>query len=54
MPPISVVYSSLYGAEETACKPTGSNAISNATGVRLRRIPFRKERVLAALKTARV
>ncbi|MGE0404789.1 MAG: molybdopterin cofactor-binding domain-containing protein [Candidatus Korobacteraceae bacterium] len=46
-----------YGAGETACKPTlaaVANAIYDATGVRLRRIPFRKERVLAALKAARV
>jgi CO/xanthine dehydrogenase Mo-binding subunit len=31
-----------------------ANAIHDATGVRLRRIPFRDGRVLAALKTARV
>jgi CO/xanthine dehydrogenase Mo-binding subunit len=30
------------------------NAIFDATGVRLRRVPFRNARVLAALKTARV
>jgi CO/xanthine dehydrogenase Mo-binding subunit len=29
------------------------NAIYDATGVRLRRVPFRAARVLAALKTAR-
>ena len=42
-----------YGAGEAACKPllaAVGNAIYDATGVRLRRIPFRKERVLAALK----
>jgi len=46
-----------YGAGETVCKPTLAaiaNAIFDATGVRLRRVPFRNERVLAALKTARV
>jgi nicotinate dehydrogenase subunit B len=46
-----------YGAGETVCKPTlaaVANAIYDATGVRLRRIPFRDERVLAALKTAGV
>jgi CO/xanthine dehydrogenase Mo-binding subunit len=46
-----------YGAGETMLKPTLAaiaNAIFDATGVRLRRIPFRNERVLAALKTARV
>ena len=31
-----------------------ANAIYDATGVRLRRVPFRKERVLAALNAARV
>jgi len=31
-----------------------SNAIYDATGVRIRRAPFRDARVLAALKTARV
>jgi CO/xanthine dehydrogenase Mo-binding subunit len=42
-----------YGAGETVCKPTiaaVANAIFDATGVRLRRVPFRPERVLAALK----
>jgi CO/xanthine dehydrogenase Mo-binding subunit len=42
-----------YGAGETVCKPlmaTIANAIYDATGVRLRRVPFRKERVLAALR----
>jgi nicotinate dehydrogenase subunit B len=46
-----------YGAGETVCKPTlaaVANAIYDATGVRFRRIPFRDERVLAALKTAGV
>lgn len=42
-----------YGAGETICKPTlaaVANAIFDATGVRLRRIPFRPDRVLAALQ----
>jgi nicotinate dehydrogenase subunit B len=46
-----------YGAGETSCKPTlaaVANAIYDATGVRLRRVPFRDARVLAALKAARV
>jgi CO/xanthine dehydrogenase Mo-binding subunit len=46
-----------YGAGETMCKPlmaAVANAIFDATGVRLRRVPFRAARVLAALKTARV
>jgi CO/xanthine dehydrogenase Mo-binding subunit len=46
-----------YGAGEAACKPmlaAVANAIYDATGVRLRRIPFRPERVLAALKAARM
>src|SRR5207253_8622997 len=46
-----------YGAGETMCKPmiaAIANAIYDATGVRLRRVPFRDVRVLAALKTARV
>ncbi len=46
-----------YGAGEAACKPmlaAVANAIYDATGVRLRRIPFRAPRVLAALKTAQV
>src|SRR5688572_22534925 len=46
-----------YGAGETVCKPTiaaVANAIYDATGVRLRRVPFRDARVLAALKAARV
>jgi CO/xanthine dehydrogenase Mo-binding subunit len=43
-----------YGAGEATCKPTlaaVANAIFDATGVRLRRVPFRKERVLAALQS---
>ena len=43
-----------YGAGETVCKPllaAVANAIFDATGVRLRRVPFRPARVLAALKT---
>jgi CO/xanthine dehydrogenase Mo-binding subunit len=46
-----------YGAGEAACKPTiaaVANAIYDATGVRLRRVPFRDERVLAGLKAAGV
>ena len=46
-----------YGAGETVCKPTlaaVANAIYDATGVRLRRVPFRDARVLTALKAARV
>jgi CO/xanthine dehydrogenase Mo-binding subunit len=46
-----------YGAGETSCKPllaAVANAIYDATGVRLRRVPFRDGRVLAALKAARV
>ena len=46
-----------YGAGETACKPllaAVANAIFDATGVRLRRIPFRDQRVLAALKAAQL
>jgi CO/xanthine dehydrogenase Mo-binding subunit len=46
-----------YGAGETVCKPTLAaiaNAIFDATGVRLRRVPFRNARVLAALKAAGV
>jgi nicotinate dehydrogenase subunit B len=47
----------MYGAGETVCKPlmaTIANAIFDATGVRLRRVPFTPERVLAALKAAGV
>jgi len=46
-----------YGAGETMCKPmiaAVANAIYDATGVRLRRVPFREARVLAALKAANV
>ena len=46
-----------YGAGETVCKPTLAaiaNAVFDATGVRLRRVPFREPRVLAALKSASV
>jgi CO/xanthine dehydrogenase Mo-binding subunit len=46
-----------YGGGETACEPmlaAVANAIYDATGVRLRRIPFRDARVHAALQTARV
>jgi CO/xanthine dehydrogenase Mo-binding subunit len=44
-----------YGAGEAACKPAiaaVANAIYDATGVRIRRAPFRASRVLAALKAA--
>ena len=46
-----------YGAGEAVCKPllaAVGNAIYDATGVRLRRVPFRDERVLAALRAAGV
>jgi CO/xanthine dehydrogenase Mo-binding subunit len=46
-----------YGAGEAACKPmiaAIANAIFDATGVRIRRVPFRNARVLAALKAANV
>jgi CO/xanthine dehydrogenase Mo-binding subunit len=46
-----------YGAGEAACKPliaAIANAIYDATGVRIRRVPFRPQRVLASLKTVRV
>jgi len=45
-----------YGAGEAALKPmlaAIANAIYDATGVRIRRVPFRDARVLAALKAAR-
>jgi CO/xanthine dehydrogenase Mo-binding subunit len=44
-----------YGAGETSHKPVIAaiaNAVYDATGARLRRAPFRKERVLAALRAA--
>ena len=44
-----------YGAGETSHKPmiaAVANAIFDATGVRIRRAPFRKERVLEALRAA--
>jgi CO/xanthine dehydrogenase Mo-binding subunit len=44
-----------YGAGEASHKPViaaVANAIYDATGVRLRRVPFRRERVLAALRAA--
>ncbi|MGC2659064.1 MAG: molybdopterin cofactor-binding domain-containing protein [Bryobacteraceae bacterium] len=44
-----------YGAGEAALKPMLAaigNAIYDATGVRIRRVPFRDDRVLAALKAA--
>jgi CO/xanthine dehydrogenase Mo-binding subunit len=46
-----------YGAGEAACKPmlaAVANAIYDATGVRIRRVPFRDARVLAALKSGPV
>ncbi len=46
-----------YGAGEASHKPViaaVANAVYDATGVRLRRPPFRKERVLAALQAAAV
>jgi nicotinate dehydrogenase subunit B len=46
-----------YGGGETSCKPmlaAIANAIYDATGIRLRRLPFRDARVLAALNAARV
>jgi len=45
-----------YGAGEAALKPmiaAIANAIYDATGVRIRRVPFRDDRVLAALQAAR-
>jgi nicotinate dehydrogenase subunit B len=45
-----------YGAGEAMTKPliaAVANAIHDATGVRLRRVPFRAVRVLAALQAAR-
>src|SRR5215469_890489 len=46
-----------YGAGEASLKPmmaAVANAIYDATGVRIRRVPFRDDRVLAALKAAQV
>jgi nicotinate dehydrogenase subunit B len=46
-----------YGAGEASLKPmlaAIANAIHDATGVRIRRVPFRADRVLAALKAAGV
>ncbi len=46
-----------YGAGEATLKPmlaAIANAIHDATGVRIRRVPFRDDRVLAALKAAGV
>ena len=46
-----------YGAGEASLKPmlaAIANAIYDATGVRIRRVPFRDDRVLAALKSAGV
>ena len=46
-----------YGAGEASLKPTMAaiaNAVFDATGVRIRRVPFRDDRVLAALKAAGV
>ncbi len=44
-----------YGAGEASLKPmlaAIANAIHDASGVRIRRVPFRDDRVLAALKAA--
>jgi nicotinate dehydrogenase subunit B len=46
-----------YGAGEASLKPMLAaigNAIYDATGVRIRRVPFRNDRVLAALKASGV
>ena len=43
-----------YGAGETICKPmlaAVANAIFDATGVRMRRVPFTAARVVASLRT---
>jgi CO/xanthine dehydrogenase Mo-binding subunit len=45
-----------YGGGEAALKPmlaAIANAIYDATGIRIRRVPFRDARVLAALRTAK-
>ncbi len=45
-----------YGAGEASCRPVMAavaNAIFDATGVRVRRVPFRDSRVLATLKAAK-
>jgi CO/xanthine dehydrogenase Mo-binding subunit len=47
----------IYGAGEACLKPTMAavaNAIYDATGVRIRRVPLRDDRVLAALRAAGV
>jgi CO/xanthine dehydrogenase Mo-binding subunit len=44
-----------YGAGEASLKPMLAaigNAIFDATGVRIRRVPFRDDRVLGALRAA--
>lgn len=46
-----------YGAGEASLKPmlaAIANAIHDATGVRIRRVPFRDDRVLAALKAHQI
>ena len=46
-----------YGAGEAAIKPTiaaVANAIYDATGVRIRQVPFRDARVLEALNSASI
>jgi nicotinate dehydrogenase subunit B len=54
---IRIAGSSALWAGETVCKPTlaaVANAIFDATGVRIRRVPFRDARVLAALRANNV